>query len=411
MSLLSNSAVIVFTVIIIAHAASAAYAQDVGLATFHEGVTIHVDMTGSQNVTTSVILQSISTQEIQIPESLERQIREDGRVSSVILTNQERCVLGVVDRSCILINTERDPVVSGIAAIQEASRSVAELYIDEINRIFDTDAAFHSVFVHAAGSGISDAAAGLDIPATGRTTVSVVYVMPMEDTGSMYEKISAILLPGIIRESGGFYDAAKTISLQQNAKMAFALYPLDSHSLLQLKVASVSDTNTPSIDVIRPIEMMGLNALERSDYFTDGFYPLNSIIQVAISSSDPATMVYDSLPAQIPTREVDDELIPIDVNTAGWIFDPLDGKMIHAKYLFGTETVAASEELQIWLNAPMKNNTDSNGASGIEPSIDDTNSEQIIILIAVVAAAVAAAVFYLRGYSGRPARNKVPTSQ
>ena len=53
---------------------------------------------------------------------------------------------------------------------------------------------------------------------SGRGIVSVVYTMPMEDTSSMYEKISAMLIPKIIRDGGGFYDVAKDLSFEKEQK-------------------------------------------------------------------------------------------------------------------------------------------------------------------------------------------------
>ena len=47
-----------------------------------------------------------------------------------------------------MINVERNLADRGIIAIQDSTKEIAELYIDEINQIFDTDAKFHSVFVH-----------------------------------------------------------------------------------------------------------------------------------------------------------------------------------------------------------------------------------------------------------------------
>ena len=57
--------------------------------------------------------------------------------------------LGVVDQSCIiLINIERNPEDEGINAIQDSSKALGESLIDEINQVFDTNAEFHSVFIH-----------------------------------------------------------------------------------------------------------------------------------------------------------------------------------------------------------------------------------------------------------------------
>ena len=116
------------------------YSQEVSLATFQETAQIIVDKSISQNVTASITLQSTSIQEIKIPAELEQKIREDKRIKAIILTNQDQCVLGVVDQSCIMINVERNPADKGIIAIQDSTKEIAELYINEINQAFDTDA-------------------------------------------------------------------------------------------------------------------------------------------------------------------------------------------------------------------------------------------------------------------------------
>ena len=86
-----------------------AVAQDIGLATFQEIAQVIVDKSISQNVTASITLQSTSVQEIKIPAELEQKIRGDGRISAITITNQNQCILGVDNESCILINVKRDP--------------------------------------------------------------------------------------------------------------------------------------------------------------------------------------------------------------------------------------------------------------------------------------------------------------
>ena len=380
-----------------------AHAQDLGLATFHESAVVLVDRTGMHNATSSVTLQSVSTQELQIPPDLEERMRTDGRITAVILSNHNNCILGVSDQSCLLVNTARDPDASSIRALQDSAFEISEKYIADLNAAFDTDARFHSVFVHAGGSSESPGVStGLPGAASGRTTVSVVYVMPMEDTDAMYEKVSAMLLPGIIRDSGGFYDAARTLSGQSGAKMSFSLVPLDSESLLQLKVVSRGSVSTPELDVIRPLDLMGLDVLERSAYFESGFYPLNSVVQVVVSSNNSDTAITGSVRGEISTVTVDGEKIPTDVKDAGWIFDPAAGKNIQAKYLFGEQFDALSPgDLEMRLNgASADDNSNDTSIDEIDIVGADTD-EQIMVVIAVVAIAVAAAMFYMRGYSGR----------
>ena len=367
---------------------------------FHESVTVLIDRTGSQNVTTSVTLQSTDTSDMRVPDSLERSIREDGRIFAVVITNHDRCILGVVDQSCILISTHLDNNASGIVNIQESALSISDLYIDEINQLFDTDATLHSVFVHS-GDDPSDTATGLPAAATGQSTVSVVYVMPMQDTNFMYEKISAILLSPNIRDADGLYNVAKTLSLRSHSKMSFSIIPFENISLFQLKIASIGNINATLIDDLRPIALMELDALKRSNYLQ--YDLLNSILQVIILSSDPFTEISDSIPAQLPTREVDGEKIPTELKD-GWVFDPSNGKVIQAKYIL-PYTVLTADDLVISLDSmsydadfTLNNNDDTTNNNDI---LNTDDYEQTIIVIVVVAVAAVVAVFYLRGYSGR----------
>lgn len=96
----------------------------------------------------SVTLLSTNIQEIIIPIELEEKLREHGRIQAVVLTNENNCVLGVTDQSCILINIERNPEDKGINAIQDSSRAIGESLIAEINQVFDTNAEFFQVYIH-----------------------------------------------------------------------------------------------------------------------------------------------------------------------------------------------------------------------------------------------------------------------
>ena len=196
-----------------------AYSQEPSLATFQETAQVIVDKTISGNISASITLQSTSIQEIKIPVELEDKIRDDKRVKSIVLTNHDQCVIGVADQSCIMINVQRDPEAKGIIEIQDAAKEIGELYIDEVNGAFDTNAKMHSVFVYADDE--VNRALETSGAVSGRGMVSVVYTMPMEDTDSMYEKISTMLIPRQIRDAGGFYDVARNLSYEENAKMTF----------------------------------------------------------------------------------------------------------------------------------------------------------------------------------------------
>jgi hypothetical protein len=365
---------------------SYAYSQDIGLATFQETAQIIIDKSMSQNVTASVALQSTSIQEIKIPAELEQKIRENGRITAIVLTNQNQCVLGAYDESCIIINVARNPADTNFPAIQNSTRKIAELFIDELNQTFDTNAEFHSIFVQTS----DEMSRALETSGmiSGKGTVSAVYTMPMEDTDSMYEKISAMLLPKTIRDSGGFYDVAKNLSREEKSKMTFSIIPLENKSLLQLKL-SVDYTNTASsVNQVDPLEFLKADELKRSNYFSSGFYPLNSILQVVVLSPN-STNVSDVRGSIIPTQTVDGEKIPKEITKEGWVFDPEQGKRIQGKYIFGERTSIQKDELVFSLGGDELMAT-----KKMEASFD----ESVIVVIIITVVAVAAAIFYLKGY-------------
>jgi hypothetical protein len=358
-----------------------AYSQEIGLSTFHEIAQIKIDKNTSQNVTASIILQSTSIQDIQIPIEFEEKIRENNRIQSIFVTNQEQCVLGVVDQSCILINVLRDPADKGIDAITNSTKEITESYIDEINQILGTNAEFHSTYIYTesesnsirAISGISEG-----------IIIAGVFTMPMENTNSMYEKISSILNPKIIN-GGGFYNIAKNLSFEENTEILFSLIPLDSKSLLQLKVSVDYPNSAGIISEISPLDFLKTEKITRSDYFSSGFYPINSIIQIIILS--PEDEEISNINGNIiPTQIIDNEKIPIDISKEGWVFDPQEGQTIQGKYIFGNETSVSKDKLKFLLG----------DESTIQPKTEFDESTIIVIIISVIA--IAAAMFFLKGY-------------
>ena len=360
------------------------FSQDISLATFQETAQVFVDKNRSQDVTASITLQTTSIQEIKIPSELERKIREDKRITSVIMTNQQQCILGVVDDSCILINVKRDLSDKGIIEIQDSTKAIAELFIDEINQTFDTNAQFHSVFLHSDDE--INIALGTSGAVSGRGIVSAVYTMPMEDTGSMYEKISAMLIPKEIRDSGGFYETAKNLSTEDNAKVTFSIIPFNNTSLLQLKLSVKYPQAALNLTKLVPLEFLGTDELKRSEYFSSGFYPLNSIFQIVILSAEPTTI--SNVKGDIlPTQMVDGEKIPIELDKKGWIFDPEKGERIQGKFLFGKETSIYGADLVFSL-----------GEDESTQPIQTTFDESFLILVLIIIGGVGAAIFFLKGY-------------
>jgi hypothetical protein len=382
---------IMFTIILIIFigiSGNHAYSQEIGLSTFQESAQVIIDNKISQEITTSITLLSSNIQEIKIPIELEQKIRDNKRIQAIVVTNENNCVLGVTDKSCILINIERNPEDLGINAIQDSSRAIGDEFIEEINQVFDTNAKFFQVFIHTSAE--SNKALNTSGIISGTGTISAVYTMPMEDTMSMYGKISSMLLSKQIRESGGFYDAAQILATKENSKMSFSIIPSETKTLLQLRVSndnaitsSMQISETPA--KINPLGFFKINELNRSNYFSTGNYPLNSIFQIVILANEEIR-VSDIKGNTIPTQTIDGMEIPTEITKNGWIFDPKEGTQIQGKYIFGENTSIDENELKFSL----KGNNDQIKETGLDESIT------IVTIITIIS--IGAAIFYLKGY-------------
>ena len=378
---------IIFTIILIIFigiSANQIYAQEIGLATFQESAQVIIDNKITQETIASITLQSSNIQEIKIPLEFEQKIRDNKRIQAIVITNEDNCVLGVSDQSCILINIERNPDDEGINAIQDSTKKIGELFIEEINEIFDINAEFFQVYIHTS----AEANKALDTSGiiSGTGAISAVYTMPMEDTYSMYGKISSMLLSKQIRESGGFYNIARNLSTEENAKMSFTIIPTESKTISQLKVSVNNPIEKSGTDTkINPLEFFKIKDLSRSEYFSTGNYPLNSIFQIIILSNFE-TNVSNVKGDIIPTQKIDGIEIPTEITKKGWIFDPKEGEQIQGKYIFGDTTTVNENELKFSLGG--------NNIQSKEIELD----ESIIVVGIIAIVSIGAAIFYLKGY-------------
>ena len=362
-----------------------AFSQEIKLSTFQETAQVIIDEKISQTNIVSITLLSSNIQEIKIPMELEWKIRDNSRIQAIVVTNENNCVLGVTDQSCILINIERNPEDKGINAIQDSSREIGNSLIDEINQVFDTNAEFFQVYIHTSAETNNSLDTSGIVSGTG--TISAVYTMPMEDTDSMYQKLSSMLIASEIRENGGFYDVAKNLSTDKNAKMSFSIIPTESKSLLQLRVSTTSTLENqlePGIE-INPLEFFNINEITRSNYFSDGNYPLNSLLQIIVLS-DEENNVSDVKGNIIETQNIDGVEMPTEFTTEGWIFDPQKGEQIQGKFIFGERDSINEEELQFSLG-------------GDNMKYEEPETDESIIVVGIIAiVSIGAAIFYLKGY-------------
>ena len=380
--------------LIVAFNYSEVIAQDPRLATFQETAQIIIDKRISNNVTAAIALQSTSNQEIRIPIELSKKIQDTERVLAVIITSEEQCVLGVKNDSCIMINLSREGIEGGIKAIQDTGREIGDTLIDDINTAFGTNAEFHSVFLNQNDE--SNLALETSGVISGRGTFSAVYTMPREDSQTMYEKFSTILLPKEIRESGGFYDIAKKLSEEQDSRITISIIPQNGMSLYQLKLSIDYPNSADEIQRINPLEFLKTDKLIRSDYFSKDFYPLNSLLKVVLLSSEPLKV--NDVNTKIVADVIrDGERLP-EFTEDGWFFDQSSGKKIEATYLFGKKLSIGKNELVFTVGSI--NGTSSNGIN-VPSNLEGIDSFQIVLLVGIIMAATGATIYYLKGFRGK----------
>lgn len=379
---------VISIIMVIGVSTNYAHSQEIGLSTFQESAQVIIDKKISNTSITSITLLSSNLQEIKIPTELEQKIRENERIQAVVITNQNNCVLGVRDyESCIIINIERNPEDKGINAIQDSTREIADLYIHEMNQVFDTNAKFFQTYIHTSDE--TNQALGTSGIISGYRTISAVYTMPMQDTDYMYDKLSTMLLSKSIRDGEGFYNVAKILSEDENAKMSFSIIPSESKSLLQLRISienPIESQMEETITKINPLEFFNIENLNRSDYFSPGNYPLNSIFQIVILANDE-TNVSDVRGNIIPTQMIDGIEIPIEITKKGWVFDPQKGEQIQGKYIFGESTSINENELKFSL-----------GGNNLQYKEEIKSDESITVVIIITIISIGAAIFYLKGY-------------
>jgi len=379
---------VISIIMVIGISTNYAHSQEIGLSTFQESAQVIIDKKISNKSITSITLLSSNLQEIKIPTELEQKIRENERVQAVVITNQNNCVLGVKDyESCIIINIERNPEDKGINAIQDSTKEIADLYIHEMNQVFDTNAKFFQIYVHTSDE--TNQALGTSGIISGYRTISAVYTMPMQDTDYMYDKLSTMLLSKSIRDGEGFYNVAKILSEDENAKMSFSIIPSESKSLLQLRISienPIESQMEETITKINPLEFFNIENLNRSDYFSSGNYPLNSIFQIVILANDEIN-VSDVRGNIIPTQMIDGIEIPIEITKKGWVFDPQKGEQIQGKYIFGESTSINENELKFSL-----------GGNNLQYKEEIKSDESITVVIIITIISIGAAIFYLKGY-------------
>jgi hypothetical protein len=371
----------------------AAYAQQPQLASYRETAHILVDEKVQNRTTAFITLASTSPVEIRVPADLSQKISNAANVTSVVITNAPNCVLGIRDQECILVNIVSPSLIESynIFTIQKQAQQVGDSLIGSINKAFATNAQFNSVYVNPKAD--LNSALGTSGIVSGNRTISVIYTMSRPDSAYLFDGLTAILMPKQIRDDGGFFNAAQKMAQDSNSTVTFVITPGQGAQLYQIQVSKQVPIKGP-VTTIKPLELFGVDKLEKSNYFNVGFFPLNSILDVTVLSNENVAITGHG-GNLAPTIVKDGQKIPSDLTKSGWIMDPVYGQRISAIYLFGKDTAITNDQalLTVGNTVPPDNQDNSTGP----PPISGTpNNYSIYALIGIVAAGGVAIYIFLR---------------
>lgn len=372
-----------------------ASAQQPQLASYRETAHILVDEKVQNKTTAFVTLASTSPVEMRVPTDLILKIQNTANVTSVVITNAENCIVGVQDQGCVLVNFVSPSLVEtyDINKIQADAKQVGDSLIDSINKAFATNAQFNSVYVNPRGdlsSALSTSGA-----VSGNRTISVIYTMSRPDSSYLFDGLTAILIPKQIRDDGGFFNAAQKMAQDSNSTVTFVITPGQGTSLYQLQVSKQVPITGP-VTTVKPLELFGIDKLQRSSYFDVGFFPLNSILDVTAISNDNISITNHGGDLA-PSTNKEGQKFPTDLTKSGWIIDPDYGQKVSAVYLFGKDTSVTNDQAFLTLgNTIPTDNTPGQDNSTSPPPVPKTYDYSIYVLIGIVAAGGAAVYLFMK---------------
>ena len=316
---------------------------------FKEIATIMIDRT-DDTVTKSYSLMSKDKEDFQIPDSLESKILNEGKIKSIVYTNMEECAIGVTQISsasagtflyptCIMINI---PMEEGGGANfkekQKVAREIGDSVIDDINQTLGTYAKYHSTPLQTS-DGSSD-----DSP-----IFSVVYTMHHLSAKLLFNMLILENITEEIRLAGGFFNSAKELTKDENSVFTFSMSPETSRILYAVSI-SVTDSGKIGLGNLSPLTLFSEDELNRSKLFAEGFYPLNSIINILIISEEEL-QVLKTNSSIIGSAANADEMLK-----NGWYYiksEQLKDSEINKldlRYLFGNTSLVSKKQLLLSIN-------------------------------------------------------------
>ena len=113
------------------------FAETINYKPYQESIILLVDQPYQQAHLT-ISLMSKSNEDFIISDQLEEKIKNTKGLVSISLTNKEECVIGVEDKTCILVSSSRMNISNQeqFESVQEGARIIGNSLIEDLDNIF-----------------------------------------------------------------------------------------------------------------------------------------------------------------------------------------------------------------------------------------------------------------------------------
>jgi len=326
---------------------------------FKEVATIIIDGINDK-VKISYSLMSKDKEDFKIPAELETKILNTEKVSTIIYTNAEKCAPSVINETCVLINIPFAELEGdNFKEKKNTVRKISDSIIGELNQILDINAEFHSVAAQT----------NPDLTNTEGAVITAVYTFHHLSSKLLFNKLLLENITEEIRFAGGFLNSAKELTKNQDSVFTFSMSSEEKRMLYSLHISAISFGKI-GLNNLSPLAILTEDKLDRSKLFADGFYPLNSIVNVIIYSEE-----------ELQVKGTNSAVISSIANTNelqknGWYFisnelvPTSEAKKLDLRYLFGKTSSVDKQELMLTvgpivedviLNDTPQNDTPQNG--------------------------------------------------
>ena len=322
------------------------------LADYRETIELTIDRENF-GTTTTVLLTSRNHQDLLVDPRILTKLFKAEDVLNLKLTTAYNCGIPEMvidpDLACVKLDIRRDSLGNTLDEIKKNSRTISDRILNVGDNPDDTDFPyflgigldFHSILLGTKVETSIDQEKQT-VTYSDENIVTVNYVFKRYPAEQLFDLLLNFVVNDNISERGGFIDTAKEL-LQKStySTLDFTLIRIGPAEIQrEINISFGKNVDKETIEgSISPMDLIQVNEINRSDYFSDGFYPLNSIIRVLIIGDENLQIKKINTNMKQQLESIDDLTDP------GWFFISKSGSKIDARYIFGQESSVSEKNL------------------------------------------------------------------